>query len=507
MKAARADASAPRRPRARLGFFCALCAAAASLWPASVSAASSAQAARSPAALVPAGADAALLLDGARGAQGLRAFLSSAARFAPSLDPAALGEDLARQIGQDLLAQGGGQAAGLAPDGFRAVVAAPPAYGLSAPVLVPAKASRALRSWVAGAGSPRAGKRKAAGVVWAGAGAQLRAGKISSAGGRRRLFTASGRGAVELVLALERAARSPGSSLARSAAAARALADARAPAALWVRGSVPVHGVALALDAQASGLHATGLLLPDGPGKLFAGATPDLACPRGTLLCASASLGPAAGPLLLRGVRELVARALPRPAGAAFLPFLSDAASAAAGPAALRVDRLSARELATAPEPLQAFSFVAQAAAGAPPPPAGAALPPSVGRLPDGLALLGGWPLCARAGGGAASLAAPCTEAAPAAPAPGADPQLVLAARFDTAALDAALARLSPLDALRSEAAAGAYAAHLLWGPLLARAGPAVLQGRAAAGGAVALDLRWPLPGRETGLPARARSQ
>ncbi len=58
-------------------------------------------------------------------------------------------------------------------------------------------------------------------------------------------------------------------------------------------------------------------------------------------------------------------------------------------------------------------------------------------------------------------------------PAPGP----ALAGQLDLTAVDVALARLTPLDALRGSVAAGAYAAHLLYGPLLRHAGPLTLTG------------------------------
>ena len=60
------------------------------------------------------------------------------------------------------------------------------------------------------------------------------------------------------------------------------------------------------------------------------------------------------------------------------------------------------------------------------------------------------------------------------------------------AALESVLATLSPLDALRGPLAAGAYAAHLLYGPLLRNAGPLTLTGNPRGAGAE-LELRLPL--------------
>lgn len=73
-----------------------------------------------------------------------------------------------------------------------------------------------------------------------------------------------------------------------------------------------------------------------------------------------------------------------------------------------------------------------------------------------------------------------------------AQPGPALAGLLDLAGLDAALSKLSPLDALRGSMAAGAYAAHLLYGPLLRNAGPLTVTGAAAKSGAE-LELHLPL--------------
>ncbi len=78
--------------------------------------------------------------------------------------------------------------------------------------------------------------------------------------------------------------------------------------------------------------------------------------------------------------------------------------------------------------------------------------------------------------------------AKPAAAAPGP----ALAGTLDLAAVDDALARLTPIDAIRGELAAGAYAAHLLYGPLLRNAGPIALSGAPAADGAE-VEIRLPV--------------
>jgi hypothetical protein len=66
-------------------------------------------------------------------------------------------------------------------------------------------------------------------------------------------------------------------------------------------------------------------------------------------------------------------------------------------------------------------------------------------------------------------------------------------ATLDLGQVDAALSRLTPIDALRGAEAAGAYAVHLLYGPLLRNAGPLVLTGEPAEGNAAEVELRLPL--------------
>lgn len=75
-----------------------------------------------------------------------------------------------------------------------------------------------------------------------------------------------------------------------------------------------------------------------------------------------------------------------------------------------------------------------------------------------------------------------------------ADPQPgpALSGQLDLAGIDAALSKLSPLDALRGSMAAGTYAAHLLYGLLLRNAGPLAVTGAAAKSGAE-VELHLPL--------------
>jgi hypothetical protein len=68
-----------------------------------------------------------------------------------------------------------------------------------------------------------------------------------------------------------------------------------------------------------------------------------------------------------------------------------------------------------------------------------------------------------------------------------------LDARVDLAAIDAALGTINPLDALRGGVVGGAYAAHILYGPLLRNAGPLTLSGNPQQGGAAEIEVRLPL--------------
>ena len=70
-----------------------------------------------------------------------------------------------------------------------------------------------------------------------------------------------------------------------------------------------------------------------------------------------------------------------------------------------------------------------------------------------------------------------------------------LAGHLDLAQVAAALARLTPLDALSGPWPAGAYAAHLVYGPLLRNAGPLTLTGDPlpSSKDAAQVELRLPL--------------
>jgi hypothetical protein len=94
--------------------------------------------------------------------------------------------------------------------------------------------------------------------------------------------------------------------------------------------------------------------------------------------------------------------------------------------------------------------------------------------------LLSDWPSLGRALRVAAVFDAPAAEGPS------------LAASLALADLDGALARLTPLDALRGPLATGAYALHIVYGALLRQCGPLTLTGNPLGSGAE-IELRLPL--------------
>lgn len=80
----------------------------------------------------------------------------------------------------------------------------------------------------------------------------------------------------------------------------------------------------------------------------------------------------------------------------------------------------------------------------------------------------------------------PAYDGAPSSPADG-------EGYLDLAQLDAAIGRLTPLDALRGSLAAGAYAVHVVYGELLRNTGPLTLTAWAASPNAAEVELRLPL--------------
>jgi hypothetical protein len=219
-------------------------------------------------------------------------------------------------------------------------------------------------------------------------------------------------------------------------------------AVLWMALAPPLKAATFSLQASAQGLDAVGVVTASKP--LLQGPSPR--CDTARVGCFAAGLGPAG--------RELLHHAL-----AAFdLPAaLVRRASRAAG----RLDGIEVAALGGRYSVIDALDYAlvidAPGAAGG-----------GQCALPTGIAAISN-PACAQL---------PSLEA----PEPGAS------AALDLAQVDAALAQLTALDALKGEAAAGAYGAHLLYGELLRHLGPLTLHAKEARNAAAAAELSLRLP-------------
>lgn len=336
------------------------------------------------AALVPAQADGALVLDGAHGADGLRALLEKAGTYTASLSPDVVGESLRTSVGVNLLAEQPSFA--LAPKGARVLAFWRKSAGLSAPVTAPRKAREAAQAWVRGQPANRAA-RVAAG----------------------RVLLASGPQAAKLLklLAHMKALPKPLS------------AHATGPAWLWLAGQSPLKAAVFAIDASSTGLVARGTVVPLKQ-PILAAPAPD-GCEGNPPGCLRAGLGPSGRALLDAAFARLGLG--PPPDAASVIVRL------------LGIDASRLTDDRSLPRALHVIALAA------PPAAQGAAL----------------------------------------------------TAYLDLADIDRALAKLSPLDTLRGSLAAGAYAAHLLYAPLLRNAGPLSLAGTAAPKGAAEIEIRLPL--------------
>ena len=411
-------------------------------------------AASSAAALVPASSRAALLLDGDAASDGFRALLQTAGGYTGMASPVAVGRDLRRAVGVDLLTDAAPW--GLAPRGPRALVFESGSVALVAPVKDLKAARKRLDAWLAET-APRT---------------RDRAGTLD----RGRLFIGSGPRAAALVNDLAHLK----ASLAKARPYAAALARATGPAAVYFRGGALLKGGVLALDASAAGLVARGLLVPEGSAPLLVGEAPE-ACAAGVLACVRADLGGAGRALLAAAAREYLGQALP-PAPRDLFDGIAQHASATAGKLAFQILGLDADLLGGERDSIRAFRFSGAAEATAALP---EQVPAGVTRTATGLSA---GRVCLETGPKTVGLSSPC------APAPGLQGGAgnALDATLDIAAIDRALSKLSPLDALKGPVAAGSYGAHLLWGALLRHSGPLTITGRPA-GAAAAIELRLPL--------------
>jgi hypothetical protein len=427
--------------------------------------------ARSAASVVPARIDAALLLDGAQAAPGLRPFLDGVAQRAPALSPASY---LAAAVGPDLV--GDPASWGLARTGPRAVVMANGAFALTAPVRDSKAARAALDAWLRQAGPVRS--RSVAGhtAFWSGDGRRVRIGFVASVAGSVRLVTASGADAAALAGALAQigAKNAAAPPLSGDRVFRDALAQLTAPAALVLRGSGPLRGAALRLAGSADGLVATGLVLA--PGPLVLSNAPDAsACADGALFCLRASLGPAGREALALAARTYLSAVLAAQEMEAFSRVAARGA-AVAEQLVVRSDGADARLLTDSATPWPALQLWA------------ASSPSLDGANADAE---GARPSCIRSDPTRTWFAMPCLETVPADLVPKqAEP--ALDATLNLAAIDAVLHKLTPLDVVHGGMAAALYAGRLTAGGLLRRSGPVRLRGTAHPAGAQ-VELRWPL--------------
>jgi len=424
------------------------------------------------AALVPARAEAALVFDGEAGVAGLRQFLESAGAKSRALAPRELSRESAAIFGADLLS--GAPGWGLDPRGARAIVFARGAFASSIPVRDGRAARKALIAWVGAAGpwSRRAGVRV---PIAAGSGRSQRAGIVAPQAGRIRLLTASGRGADALVAALWRigAKRYPTRTLAHDLRLRALLPAGSGKAALIVRGDDPITFAVLELAADASSLVARGLV--GAPSPLLAGHAPDAsACADATLFCLRASLGPSGKAALPVATQTYFSGTPPAgPIAALLQKEVPRSESFAVMSNGMDVSLLD--EPASS---LWALRIVAVLGQGA----------PRDGPI-DLDANDGPRKRCVHAEGSTVQISSPCADARPALrEGDGA----ALQATADPAAIDAALSRLNPLDALRGSVPATLVGARLLAGGLLRGSAPFTLTGEPDPLGA-RIELRWSL--------------
>jgi hypothetical protein len=249
-----------------------------------------------------------------------------------------------------------------------------------------------------------------------------------------RLYTASGRDAQALLKALQRAQP----------------LSVKGPVAVWFAVEPPLRSATFTVQASAQGLSAEGRVTASKPLLQGPKPTPCAGTPPG---CFVAGLGPAGHELL---VRALVYAGEPTPR---------------AGPTggtriAARLDRIDASALGRHRTIPDAMLYAAAFDAIGWPADARCQTPPDVEVLTN--------PRCE---------APPPLEAAGEGAELSADPPQVAAA----------LSRLTALDALKGEAAAGAYATYLLYGQLLRHLGPLTMRAQAAENDAAEVSLQLPL--------------
>jgi hypothetical protein len=254
-----------------------------------------------------------------------------------------------------------------------------------------------------------------------------------------KLYTASGRDAQALLKALQKPKP------------LEKRLQTKGPVSLWFALAPPLQFAGFSLNASAQGLTVTGLVTAAKP--ILQGSAP-ARCDGVKMGCLSASLGPAGIELLMH---TLVKAGQPTPREA---PETARFASRLDGidPFALTSERSVPRALH--------YAFAMEAPG-----------------IADGQ--------CKTTPGGIFALSnPPCAPPVPLEPAGEASAD----GSLDLAQVDQALSKLSALDALNGEAAAGAYAVHLLYGALLRHLGPLTLHAEPARNAAAAAELSLHLP-------------
>ena len=436
--------------------------------------------------LVPAGADAALLLDSADALSGPRAFLEAAGKLAPMIGPGEVSRLLERSVAVDVLAAQPARS-GLKPSGPRALALWGRALGASFPVANAAQARAALDQWLAEVGPPKATPP----LKVAGSGKRTRAGAVVRVAGADRLVVASGHEAQRLAAGLASVGRKR-RALSANADIARELKKAAGPAVLYLRGEAPVRAAVLSLTGASDHLAAEGIVLPLSDKPLLAGPPPDAtACDRAPLICARAGLG-AGGKELVAIVAEQWARlSLPKAKASLVARLAARMGESLTGPVALRVPQPDLDSVSA--DPLWALGFTLAGLQRGFNLEALSPLPRGAVSNAKGVTIDAPRTICLRADADRISLGDTCDEPAPAlATASGREDSV---AALDTPGLARTLSHSSALSAFRGPLHAAAYTARLLFGKLLAGSDPLTARAWPAPGkpAAARVELRWPL--------------
>jgi hypothetical protein len=253
-----------------------------------------------------------------------------------------------------------------------------------------------------------------------------------------KLYTASGKEAQALLKAMQ-----------KPRAIDKRL-QTKGPVSLWFSLAPPLQSAGLSLEASALGFELHGLVTSAKP--ILQGPAP-ARCEGSPMGCVTAGLGPAGRELLMRA---LVMLGQPTPRGE----------SAGATRVAGRLDGVDAlalsgeRSLPSAMHYVLAFDWPGAAADNC--------------QTPQGLFALSN---------------PPCS------PLPKLDEGSEAAdASLDLAKADEAMAKLTALDALKGEYAAGAFGVHLIYGELLRHLGPLTLHAEPSKNAAAAVELSLHLP-------------